>query len=118
MRELLRASLEPTFSVEAVASSEEGLDVLSLHAPALILLDLKMPGMGGLEFIRQAKARCVGGTPPIVVMTASVYDCPEALENGAVGYILKPFNALDLKMQIAVHMDKGGESRPLLKEEP
>lgn len=106
----MRASLEPVFSVEAASSSEEGLQLLSRHHPDLVLLDLKMPGMGGLEFLRRARELRGERMPPIVVMTASVYDCPEAMQNGAVGYILKPFNALDLKMQIAVHLDRGGEA--------
>ena len=112
MRELMRATLEPDFEVRGAESAEHGLELLREENPALILLDLRMPGMGGIQFIREARAQNPGKQVPIVVMTASQQDCPEALEEGASGYILKPFNALDLKMQVAVHMNRHSGVKP------
>lgn len=63
-------------------------------APGLILLDLNMPGVGGLAFLRELKAdpelRCI----PVVVLTGSNHEADRRLayESGAAGYVVKPID--------------------------
>jgi len=82
-----------------VGNGEEALDVLrgkGSHAreprPGLVLLDLSMPVMSGLEFLRAVKSDPALRVIPIVVLTASNHEADRlhAYELGAAGYLVKP----------------------------
>ncbi|MHC4912827.1 MAG: response regulator [Planctomycetota bacterium] len=62
------------------------------HKPCLILLDLNMPKMNGVELLRTIKADKVLKTIPVVVLTTSKSekDIAEIFENGVAGYVVKP----------------------------
>ena len=88
LAELLNA--EAAFSVVGQAGSgEEGIELADILRPQLILLDLHLPGLSGLQTLERLKARVPEAL--VVVLTAS--DCADdlmaALANGADGYILK-----------------------------
>jgi len=85
--------------VEA-ASGEEGLKVLETEVIDLILLDIKMPGMGGMEALRHIKA--FNPVMPVIMMTAfaTVQTAVEALKLGAEDYLLKPLNIDELEEAI------------------
>jgi two-component system response regulator HydG len=85
--------------VEA-ASGEEGLKVLETELIDLILLDIKMPGMGGMEALRHIKA--FNPALPVIMMTAyaTVQTAIEALKLGAEDYLLKPLNLDELEEAI------------------
>ena len=85
--------------VEA-ASGEEGLETLETKVVDLILLDIKMPGMGGMEALRHFKA--YNPTLPVIMMTAyaTVQTAIEALKLGAEDYLLKPLNLDELEEAI------------------
>lgn len=73
-------------------SGEEGLKRVKMHKPDLVLLDLLMPGMGGLEVLKQIKATAPGTS---VAMVTAVHDKEEAAQcfkAGAFDYITKPIN--------------------------
>ena len=73
------------------------LEILATWQPGLILLDLRMPGMGGHEFAKQYR-ELPGPHAPIVLMTASFEGEGETARQliGAVGVISKPFDLDDL----------------------
>ena len=90
-RKVLREELESLQDVEVIGESDNGveaLDKIAAFRPDLVLLDLQMPGMGGLEVVRNLKR----GThlPVIVVVTAYDEYALEAFEAGAIDYLLKP----------------------------
>lgn len=58
------------FEVVAVGDAETGLAKIDEHPPALVLLDLGLPGMNGLEFLGQMSARSRAQTIPVVVISA------------------------------------------------
>jgi len=80
------------FYVFAFASAQDFLDAVSPDEQGCLILDVKMPGMNGLEL--QEKFRSSGGKLPIIFITA--YDDPKdrekALANGAVSFLQKPLN--------------------------
>jgi DNA-binding NarL/FixJ family response regulator len=81
---------EPDFeTVGAAASAEEGLTLIEQHAPDVVLLDLELPGLSGLEAIPQVLA--VSPSSSVLIFTA--YDTDErvmtAIRTGATGYVLK-----------------------------
>ena len=77
-----------------VAVAENGgmaLDMIARQPPELVITDIKMPGMDGLELLRQIKA--LRPELPVVIMTgfATVDTAVEAMKQGAFDYLLKPF---------------------------
>jgi DNA-binding NarL/FixJ family response regulator len=102
VREGLRRMLEPEQEIDVVgqaSSGEEALIEAQRLSPDVILMDMKMPGMGGIEAIRQLKEKLPNSN--IIVMT--VYDdryLAEAAEAGAVGYLLKDISRDELVQAI------------------
>jgi len=91
-RALRQAGLDLTKVVEA-GSGREGLDALERERVDLIVSDINMPNMDGLEFLRQIKSRELAQGVPIVMITTESGEehVREALAAGAQGYIRKPF---------------------------
>lgn len=82
------------FSVLQAANGQQGLQVFERDKPDLVICDLRMPQMGGLELIRQV-TELSPQTPVIVVSGAGVMnDAVEALRLGAADYLIKPLEDL------------------------
>jgi two-component system, chemotaxis family, chemotaxis protein CheY len=79
------------YEVRRATDGSEALGILSTLRPALILLDMRMPGMNGWEFAEAYRA-FDGRRAPVIVMTAAQDACPLAAEIGADGCIGKPFD--------------------------
>ena len=79
------------YEVELYASAEEFLASTDASTAACLVLDLRMPGMGGLELLRLLAAE--GREPPVIVITANGDDeaRAESLAAGAVAFLNKPF---------------------------
>jgi DNA-binding LytR/AlgR family response regulator len=92
MREQLRARLAeawPELEVVALASNGiEAVEMAARHQPQIAFLDIRMPGMGGIEAARQLYNRC-----HIVFATAYDQYAVDAFEHGAIDYLLKPVTA-------------------------
>jgi DNA-binding response OmpR family regulator len=90
----------------AVASARHGaaaLDLMKVHEPALILLDLRMPIMDGWSFVQQY--RRVVGVPARVVVMSAAGDLPHiAHQLGADGYLRKPFDLSKLQTLVAAEL--------------
>ena len=90
-RGILREELETLDNVRIVGEAENGVDALEKIAedrPDLVLLDLQMPVMGGLDVVRSLKAG--SPLPAIVIVTAWDQYAIQAFEAGAIDYLLKP----------------------------
>jgi two-component system phosphate regulon response regulator PhoB len=93
--ELLRYNLQKEgFAVTCVASGEDALAAARTKLPDLIILDLMLPGLDGLEVCRRLKADATTRRAPIVMLTAkgSEADIVAGLELGAADYVTKPFS--------------------------
>jgi len=95
VRASLAAYLEDSgFSVLHAGNGQQWLQVFEEHQPDLVICDLRMPQMGGLELIRQVSERAPQ-LPVIVVSGAGVMsDAVEALRLGAADYLIKPLEDL------------------------
>ena len=103
IRELLKFHLErENLAVEAVEDGESALRALKAHGVSLILLDLMLPGIDGLEVCRRLKAQPETREIPIIMLTAkdSEADIVAGLEMGAVDYVCKPFSPRVLMARI------------------
>ena len=95
IRELLRYNLEREgYHVSGTASGEEGLQIAESSLPNLVLLDLLLPGMDGLQLCRKLKDSPKTRAIPVVMLTAKgeESDIVVGLEMGADDYITKPFS--------------------------
>jgi FixJ family two-component response regulator len=93
VREALKSLLKSAgFQVEAFASAEEFLNSSQLLETACLILDVRMPGMSGVEL--QDRLATSHGELPIVFISAHADSeaRARALENGAVGFLEKPFS--------------------------
>ncbi|MBI3458011.1 MAG: sigma-54-dependent Fis family transcriptional regulator [Candidatus Rokubacteria bacterium] len=98
MREWLTIALsQDGFEVESAAGGEEALKVLERTPADLALVDLRMPGLDGLETLRRIKQ--VDDALSVVIMTAyaTAETAVQALKEGAYDYIIKPFKVDELR---------------------
>ena len=105
-RALRQAGLDPLVVHEA-GSGTEGLEVLKAKPVDLILSDINMPSMDGLEFLRQIRAQNLAPGVPVVMITteSSEEHVKQAILAGAQGYIRKPFTAEQVKERVLPLID-------------
>lgn len=87
-------------------SAAEAMDLLRNDLPQLILLDVSMPDMNGLEFCKILKDDVYTREIPVIFISAmdSQEDLSKAFEIGAVDYIFKPFDPNDVKVRVNTHL--------------
>src|SRR5438270_574632 len=106
MRRLLELNLgEDGLSTLSAGDAESGLKLLRENTVDLVVTDLKLPGMNGLEFLQAIKRQ--NAALPVVVMTAfgSVETAVDAMKAGASDYVLKPFSLTEMRMVIRKELD-------------
>lgn len=130
MRLALTESLRRSgYGVAQAANGQEALEQVARCKPWLVLTDIKMPRVGGLEVVKEIKKRSPGTL--VVVMTAfgTVETAVEAMKHGASDYLLKPFAAEHLEqvllnLEASAPHDRDGheaephESRLILSQDP
>ena len=92
MLQILRWALSPIGGILEASDGRAALRLVKRHHPRLILLDVTMPGIGGMEVLKAARAL---DPSVIIVMLTGLNDiavAKEALDNGARAYITKPFD--------------------------
>lgn len=83
--------------VETAINGEEALDKLGKESYDLVLLDLRLPGMDGIEVLRQIHAR--NAKLPVILLTAhgTVESAVTAMRSGAVNFVQKPFSPREIR---------------------
>ena len=105
--EFIEAGLQAHgYTTLVVNNGREVADIASSKDFELLILDLGLPGMDGMEVLRQLRGR--GETLPIIIITArdGVDDTVSGLEGGAEDYITKPFRFEELQARIRVQLRK------------
>lgn len=107
MRLTLARALE-TIGLDAVeaADAETGLEALTAPDIGVVLLDLRMPGMGGMEFLR--RVRELRPDVPVVIITAhgTIDLAVDAMRLGAVDFIQKPFSPDQIRQLVSSVLDR------------
>ncbi len=113
LRRELRAHLEalwPELQVAAEASNGiEALLLLERHPADVLFLDIHMPGLTGLEVARQVQGRC-----QVVFITAYDAHAVAAFEQGAIDYVLKPYDTARIALTVSRVKERLGGAPPLL----
>lgn len=93
----------PLGNVYEASDGKEAIERLQSDGVGLVLSDINMPNMDGIEFLRQAKADERFKDVPIVMVTTegSKAKVMEAVELGAAGYVKKPFTAEQIKEKLS-----------------
>ena len=104
---VLKAHLEPEgYHIQEALDGESGIQKATLHSPDLILLDIMMPGMDGIETCRCLKNNVKTQDIPIIFLSAltDLESRTEALQSGGVDYIMKPFEEEELLARVKIHL--------------
>jgi len=115
IRDLVRYNLEKAgFRVAAAADGEQGLQQLFAARPDALVLDLMLPGMNGLEIVRELRAEPLTHDLPVLVLTARSAEMDKLLgfEQGADDYLTKPFSPRELVARVKALLRRTKPSGP------
>ncbi|CAN5512250.1 hybrid sensor histidine kinase/response regulator [soil metagenome] len=106
---------ENGYQISVAQNGTQALAVVARVQPALILLDVMMPGMDGWETCRHLKANEEWAQIPIIFLTAKTetVDIIKGFEAGAVDYVAKPFNTRELLARVHTHLTFRRQQREL-----
>lgn len=100
------------FEVVVAKDGEECLTLAEQEHPDVILLDVLMPKLNGLDACRRLKANAATKDIPIIFLSASTqeHQMQKGLQMGAIGYLPKPFDPLQLPQQVRELLEKASSS--------
>jgi len=116
---VLTSALEPQgYEIFAAPNGTIGLQVAAKARPDLILLDIMMPGLDGLEMCRRLKQNDATRDIPVIFITArgETESVVEGFRAGGVDYVVKPFQAEEVLTRVATHLRINRLTRELLKK--
>ena len=100
------------YEVAGLGSPMEALPRLENEAFDLVITDLQMPGMDGLEFIRQIRRRRISTQVLMITAHATISSAVEAMRQGAFDYLEKPFDVIQLERLVASAIERGRLMQP------
>jgi two-component system phosphate regulon response regulator PhoB len=115
LAELLQYNLEREgFTVEVCSRGDQALEAIRAAPPDLLLLDLMLPGLDGLELTRSLKRDRALARIPIIMLTARTEEIDRivGLELGADDYIAKPFSPREVVLRVRAVLRRGAEAAP------
>lgn len=115
IRDMIKFALEHTeFEIIEASNANEATDKIATKIPDLILLDWMLPGISGIDFVKQLKKNDNSKNIPIIMLTARAEEESKikGLELGADDYITKPFSPRELVARIKTVLRRGGLVTP------
>ncbi len=109
--ELVRYNLEKEgYDVIAATDGQSGLEVIRKHRPELVMLDLMMPGMDGLQVCQHLRADQRTARTPVIMLTAKATEADRivGLELGADDYVTKPFSPREVVARVKAVLRRAG----------
>jgi CheY-like chemotaxis protein len=94
------------YQVLEANAAQQAFEILKTERPALIVMDIQLPGMDGLEATKKLKENPATREIPIVAVTSYAMggDREKALEAGCVGYVTKPIDKTTFMQEVALHI--------------
>jgi len=95
------------YEVREATTAQEAFDALKTERPDLIVMDIQLPGMDGLEVTRKIKEQQATANIPVVAVTSYAMkgDREKALAAGCAGYVTKPIDKDTFIQEVARHLD-------------
>ena len=109
-----RALVQSTYAVDRVATGEEADGALTHQVYDLVILDIGLPGLSGLEVLQRLRGR--RNRVPVLMLTAmdALSDRVRGLDAGADDYLTKPFDLPELEARVRALLRRGAEAAPSL----
>jgi signal transduction histidine kinase len=106
LRQFLYDLLSSYYHVATVADGQAALETIQSRLPDLVLADVMMPHLSGIELCQQVKADVRTRTVPVILLTArsGIDGTMEGFSHGADDYLVKPFSPRELLMRVAVQL--------------
>ena len=108
IRTICTSALEDLFNVESFSSASEALLALNSTTPDLIITDIKMPGMSGLEFLDKISEKFPDIPTIIITAHANIDNALSAYKGGAFEYLTKPFDINEIR-KLAIKATKSSK---------
>jgi two-component system nitrogen regulation response regulator GlnG len=108
IRTICTSALEDLFNVESFSSASEALLALNSTKPDLIITDIKMPGMSGLEFLDKVSEKFPNLPTIIITAHANIDNALSAYKGGAFEYLTKPFDINEIR-KLAIKATKSSK---------
>jgi DNA-binding NtrC family response regulator len=96
VRESLKMIFKPVYRVHTAADGKEALQCLQKNQIDVVTLDLKMPGLSGMDILQEIKKRDPNIEVIIITAYGTAQNTLDAAQYGAMGLIAKPFNMIDI----------------------
>ena len=100
LRELIRISLGPGYRYLEAEEGHEALRLARAERPDVMVLDVMLPGLGGLDVLRELRSEPVTSATPVPVVSAWTDRAEEALAAGADAFMPKPFDPDELRARV------------------
>ena len=113
---LVRDVLQATgYSTLEATTGEDAVELALSRKPALVLMDVQLPGIDGMEALARLRRDERTASIPVLAVTAEAMsgDCERFLEVGFNGYLSKPIDLDELIQAVREHCDGGWTARPL-----
>lgn len=96
------------YKIKVFADGAEGYDVINNKSPDLIILDLNLPGMSGIEVCKYLRSNEATAEIPVIMLTARSEEIDKIIgfEVGADDYVTKPFSPRELLARVKVHLKR------------
>ncbi|MBV8569892.1 MAG: PAS domain S-box protein [Acidobacteriaceae bacterium] len=106
MRDYVRRLLSPAYRVVTAANGEEALEAALAAPPDLVLSDIMMPSVDGLQLLHKLRANPATLTVPVILLSARAGEeaRTEGMSAGADDYLVKPFSARELLARVGAHL--------------
>jgi DNA-binding NtrC family response regulator len=120
IREVLTDRLESlNYRVLAAASGEESLELVEKQSPQMVLLDIEMPGMSGLEVLKEIRRRGIDVTVVMITAYGTIERAVQAMREGAYDFIPKPFEPEHIALTVRKALERESLKREveILSEE-
>ena len=120
IREVLKDRLESLgYRILVASSGKEGLELLEKQSPQMVLLDIEMPGMNGLEVLKEISRREIDVTVVMITAYGTIERAVQAMKEGAYDFIPKPFEPdhIALTVQKALERERLKREVEILSEE-
>ena len=106
MREVLSLTLEAKYQVRTFSTAGSALEAMKDHAPDLVLLDIGLPDMSGVDALRQIKKRIPDVLVIMVTASTDINTAISTMKLGAADYMMKPVNVDALEVSVRNVLDK------------
>ena len=119
MRAYLSRLLSPHYEVETVGDGHAALRAVQRRIPDLVITDVMMPGVDGLDLLQRLRADSRTSLVPVVVLSARAGEESrvDGLQSGADDYLVKPFSSRELLARVGAHLEIARMRKGILRKE-